>query len=448
MTEPQITVNGTLAGARNEFSIIFVVFRNPNIPTIYYAGGWSDFSLKKIGGEWKITRWHQHELPEEILSAKMQADREGKEVNELIDDLGSPNLRKWALAMSDLRKMRNQVVDQLLEALNKGDNIVKKHIAQILSDTRDEKAVEALTKTMANGEIDVSVRKVVVGALSECDGHIVDDALFAVVRDGEFELRAAASLALARRLRQKTDEIYRIARRGIRSEDESIRRTSAETLGFMISLRGADFLIQRLMDKNELEEVRLASLEALKGLASEPVLQKFREILKDKSESERIRAQTARALGAMKDRRSVDMLIDLSKSKKQPVEVRRETIMALGKIGEPKAAKHLIGLLKNSDIVIRRSAANSLEKLGERRALKPLLMVLMDREEDITVRRLAGRGIVNIDRSIAFGPLVEIMNDETENAPARRNTGDPRSLWLVDRLGATETFLPQSLGNS
>jgi HEAT repeat protein len=93
----------------------------------------------------------------------------------------------------------------------------------------------------------------------------------------------------------------------------------------------------------------------------------------------------------------------------------------------------LIGILNSSDVDLRREAVKSLEQLGDRRASKPLVAVLLDKDEDIFVRRLAGGGIVRIDRDTAFGPLTQIVNDKTEIAPARRMAAEKLALYRDDR---------------
>ena len=82
---------------------------------------------------------------------------------------------------------------------------------------------------------------------------------------------------------------------------------------------------------------------------------------------------------------------------------------------------------------LRREAVRSLEKLGDRRALKPLMTVLMNRDEDIFLRRLAGGSIVKIDRELAFGPLAQIVKDDKDNAPARRMAAEKLTFYRDDR---------------
>lgn len=441
-TDPEIAIDGDSAEARNDIRIVFVVSKEPHIPESYYAASSNIFYLRRIKGEWKIVRWKQHEMPAEELAARRQEERKDKKVEDLIRDLGDDRLRIWVAAVSDLRKARGAAISHLIEALHSPDKNVRIRATKVLCDTRDEGAVRALIEILEDEKNDVDVRVAAVGALSECDSqiiagtasslHAVDRSLFMAAKGSEPKLKAAASLALARRVKKRIDDVYRIAVTGLQHEDGAVREAAAESLGIVTPMRGANLLEQRFKDRNESKNVRLTALDSLKQLRSESLLQLLRNALKDKTEVLQIRAYAARSLAEAKDHQSIALLTDAAQDKKEVFELRKEAIAALGVMGNSKAAKPLIGLLNSSDVDLRREAVRSLERLRDRRALRPLMMVMMNRDEDIFVRRLAGRGIVKIDRGIVFGPLVQIMNDETESAPARRMAAEILALFRDD----------------
>lgn len=420
MTDPEITINGDSAEVKNEIKLAIVAFEKANVPSIYYAVSLNSFSVQKIKGGWKITRWQQHELSAEELAARKQEERKDKKVEDLIRDLGNDRPGIWAAAMLDLKRESGTAIGSLVSTLRNPDKNVRTRTARILYGTRDENAVRALIEILEDEKDDVDVRVAAANALSESDDPAVENALIRVAKGSKPKLKSAASLVLARRIRKKIDDTYQIAMTGLQHEDDVVREAAAESLGIMMSIRGANLLEDRFRDRGESENVRLAALESLSQLGLESFLPVFRDTLKDETETTRIRAYAARSLGEAKDPEALGLLIDMAKDEKEDFELRKEAIIALGAIGNSKAMKPLTGLLKSPDVDIRREAIRSLERLEDRRALKPLMTALMNRDEDIFVRRLAGGGIVKIDRDIAFGPLSQIMNDEIESAPARR----------------------------
>jgi HEAT repeat protein len=444
ITDPDITIDGDSAEARNEIKIVFVEFENPHIPHIYYAASLNTFSLRKTKGEWKIIRWQQQEVSAEELATREQEGRKDKGVEELIRKLGNDRLAIWAGAMAALRKKGGAAVERLIEAIAHNPNKnVRIRAAKVLRGTRNEDAIQELIEILGNEEDDVNVRVAAANALSECDSQAADRQLSIAAKGSNPKLRSIAALALARRIRKRMDDAYGMAVTGLQHEDEAVREAAAKSLGIMMPTRGMNLLERQFKDKSESENVRLAALESLKmyvvegrrgvaesrGVAASPLplvapslLSLFKDVLKDETEAIQIRAHAARALAEAKDRQALELLIDVAKNEKETFELRKEAIAALGAMGNSKAVKPLISLLNHQlDADLRREIVRALaEQLADRRALKPLMMVLMNRDEDIFVRRLAGRGIVKIDQDIAFGPLVQIMNDKTESAPARR----------------------------
>jgi len=422
MTDPEIKIDGDTAKARDESKIVLVIFKEPNVPESYYAASSNTFSLKKLNGKWGIIRWQQHEVSAEELIARGKKAEKNMGVDHLIQNLGDDRLATWTAAITALRKKSITAAKPLIDALHSPNKNIRIRAARVLYGTQNEDAVQALMGILVDEDDDLDVRVSVINALGGCDGQMVDEALFTMIKSSKPRLKATASLALARRFRKKMDRVYNIVILDLQHEDESVREAAAESLGTIsfVSIRGADALEQRFKDRTESSGVRLAALGSLKELRSESIFRLFRAALKDKTETVQIRLSAGRSLAEMRDHQAVELLIDVAKDKKEAFGLRKEAIVSLGLMGNSKAVKPLIGILNSSDADIRREAARSLEQLGDRRALKPLIMLLMNKDENIYARRLAGGGIIRIDRDLAFGPLVQIMKDVTENAPARR----------------------------
>lgn len=77
-------------------------------------------------------------------------------------------------------------------------------------------------------------------------------------------------------------------------------------------------------------------------------------------------------------------------------------------IGEP-AVEPLIKSLKNTDVVVRRGAAETLGEMAIERAVEPLIDALKD--EHATVRYRAAKSLGQIRDKRAVGPLNEALQD-------------------------------------
>ncbi|HHT9120077.1 MAG TPA: HEAT repeat domain-containing protein [Candidatus Hypogeohydataceae bacterium YC41] len=88
-----------------------------------------------------------------------------------------------------------------------------------------------------------------------------------------------------------------------------------------------------------------------------------------------------------------------------------EAVRALGKIGGP-AIEPLIATLKNTDVYVRREAAETLGKSKDSRAVEPLVATLKDKDEDWAVRRKAAEALGKIKDSRAVEPLIDAFRDE------------------------------------
>ncbi len=433
MTDPEIKVYSDSAEATSQIEILFVTFKKSDVPGSYYAASSNIFSLRKARGKWKIVHWKQNDIPAEKLVTSKQEEQESKKPEELIRDLDDGRLGTWTSAMAALRKKRGDALTQLIKALRNPSKNVRIRVAKVLCGIQDGKATQALMDILKDEKDDADVRAAAAGALIECQDEMIDSLLLTAAKGEEPELKSAACLALAQRIRKKMDDAYRVSIAGLKHKDPSVREAAAESLGIIMSVKGANILEQQFKDRDEAENVRLAALQSLKQLGSEFFSELFRDALKDKDETAQIRIHAARALAEAKDDESLELLVDVAKDKKEAFQLRKEAVSCLGATGNSKAVKPLISILNSSDVDLRREAVKSLEQLGDRRASKPLVAVLLDKDEDIFVRRLAGGGIVRIDRDTAFGPLTRIVNDKTEIAPARRMAAEKLALYRDDR---------------
>ena len=431
----KITINNNSAEVNAQIRIVFIVFEGLNFPDVYYAVSNNIFNLRKFNSQWKLVKWQQNELSAEDLTLWSHEESKNKGIDDLIKELGDARMVKWSIALSDLRKIRDIATPSIIKALRSPNRNLRTHAIWVFAGTQNGDAIKEIISILKNEKEYPEVRIAAINALSRCDANMIDNELFKAASNGNPKIKAAALLALAQRIKQKSDELYQATIEGTFHSDETLRKSAVESMGIMMTAQGCEPLEKRFGYKNESEEVRLAAMESLKKMRSDSAPNLFRDAVKDKNESLKIRASATRILGEIKDEESLNLLINIAKDKNEPVELRKAAITSLGDIGNPKSTKTLISLLNSPDATLRYEAVKSLEILGDRRALKPLMMVMMNREEKDWIRRLAGRGAVKIDKDIAFGPLVQILKDVTENAPARRmaaeeltSSGNPRSI--------------------
>jgi HEAT repeat protein len=329
-------------------------------------------------------------------------------------------------------------MDRLIKALHSTNKNLRIRVAWCLAGSQNENAIQELLKILKDENEDPDVRIAVINTLSQYDNQMFDSELFVASKSNKPKVKAAALLALAGFIRREINELY-IA--GLYNSDEVVRKSAVESMGILALLQRDDLLEQRFGNKNETENIRLAAIDSLKQIKSKSSPNLFRETLKDKTESIKIRSAAVQALGEAKDIQSLNLLMDIAKDKKEAVELRKAAITGLGVMGSSKATKLLIDFLDSPDAILRHEAVKSLELLADPRGLKPLMMVLMNRNENDSIRNSAGMGIIKIDPKIAFGPLVQILKDETEISPARRiaaevlaSSGNPQSVSVFTEV--------------
>ena len=99
-----------------------------------------------------------------------------------------------------------------------------------------------------------------------------------------------------------------------------------------------------------------------------------------------VRAGAATALGEIGDKRAVMPLIKALEDEDSGA--RRDVAIALGEIGDKRAVMPLIKALGDEDYNVQGWAAGALGKIGDRRAVKPLVKLLKASEE-VAVRNAA-----------------------------------------------------------
>lgn len=90
--------------------------------------------------------------------------------------------------------------------------------------------------------------------------------------------------------------------------------------------------------------------------------------------------------------------------------VRRSAANALGKIGDPSAVEPLSTVLRDSDVGVRVSAAKALGKIGDPRAIEPLITARYDL--DVDVREIAAEALWKIGDPRALPALKSVAKED------------------------------------
>ncbi|MCC4771564.1 DUF4062 domain-containing protein [Methanosarcina sp. DH2] len=145
-----------------------------------------------------------------------------------------------------------------------------------------------------------------------------------------------------------------------------------------------------------------------------------------------VRRTAAESLGNIKSEKAVKPLINLLKD--EDGSVRFDAAESLGNIKSEKAVQPLINALKDENENVQWSAANALGNIKSEKAVQPLINLLKD--EDWSVRWNAAEALGNIKSGEAVQPLINLLNDEDERVRdnAIRTLGNMKSETAVQPL--------------
>jgi HEAT repeat protein/beta-lactamase regulating signal transducer with metallopeptidase domain len=137
-----------------------------------------------------------------------------------------------------------------------------------------------------------------------------------------------------------------------------------------------------------------------------------------------VRRTAANSLGQIEDKRAVPALIAALRD--SDGEVRQQAAWALGQLEDRRATEPLIAALKDSSIELRRKAAWALGQLEDPAAAPGLAAAL--RDDDAQVRRTAAWGLGQLELRTAPAELIDALKDP--NADVRRTAA-----WALSQMG-------------
>jgi bilin biosynthesis protein len=252
-----------------------------------------------------------------------------------------------------------QLLKQLVEGLGDARGLVRLRFAETLGDI-GEPATPFLVDALEHHS-NVVVRRAAAKTLTLiADPSAVPNLLQAFLTDEDTVVRSSSAGALARTGEASVPALLEIL--ADRDRPEDIKGHAAWALAF-IGSEAADYLYEALNATSL--DVRCAVVGALGHVAQEQSDEKSCNLL----------------VSALSDPEAL---------------IRTEAAAALGQVNYPPAVPHLIRVLHDADLDVRKAAINSLGRLGDRTALESLAAALND--EQNVVRILAKLAIAQIER--------------------------------------------------
>ncbi len=293
----------------------------------------------------------------------------------------------------------NQVVNELLKALEDSDEDVRGNAVEALANIGSETAIPGLLKALEDSH--EYVRRKAAEVLAEIGSETAIAGLLKALEDSHEYVRGKAAFALG-------------------------------NIGTETAIPG---LLKALEDSDRY--VRWNASEALAKIGSETAIAGLLKALEDSDgfvRSRYVRRRAAAALGKIGTETAIAGLIKALEH--SDGDVRFEAAFALGKIGSETAIAWLLKALEDSDEFVRFQAAFALGKIGSETAIPELLKALEDYNNK-DVRSHAAASLGEIGTETAIPGLLKALEDSDDDV--RRNAA-----FALGNIG-TETAIPELL---
>jgi HEAT repeat protein/beta-lactamase regulating signal transducer with metallopeptidase domain len=191
----------------------------------------------------------------------------------------------------------------------------------------------------------------------------------------------------------------------LKDESAAVRLAAVESLGNLNDPRAVDALVQAVRTDTD-ARVREAAAEALGQINSARAVPGLTAALGSEKVAA-VRVKIVWALGEMHDQRSLDALIAATKDSE--VAVRREAAQALGQIESQASGPALIALLRDSDAETRKEAASALGEIKPADAVPALSAIAKDPNAE--VRKEVNQALGQIQDKRALPALAAATTD-------------------------------------
>ncbi len=351
-----------------------------------------------------------------------------------LDDIDVYVRRHATLALGNLGDLA--AIEPLIRAFSDKDPGVRKFSAIQLASFGTREILRGLSKSLES--LDKEVRALVaylLGVLGSAAERAprnhysyVSRRLFAYLSEFEhsYELLDEALFKAQGKLRDviASSPAYLGLIATLRDKDKQVRKNAAEALGAIADPSSISALTEALGDKDP--GVRRHAVASLGHIFHDSVIPILVSALE--SSFTDVRSLAAKELGELgdkspnarsqqskfgrlrkyviKSRAAVSLLKALEDS---DINVRRNAAEALGRISDQSAGKLLVNALQDKDPELRRNAARALGKLGDKAAAEVLVEALKD--ADVVVRDNAVTALANLRSSNAVPELSKLLED-------------------------------------
>ncbi|MCZ8242022.1 MAG: HEAT repeat domain-containing protein [Microcystis sp. LE19-131.1A] len=346
-----------------------------------------------------------------------------KQTVELVLRLDVP--KRFKVELLGLTKS-NQVVNELLKALEDSDWYVRRNAVEALAKIGTETAIAGLLKALEHS--DWYVRRKAAEALGKIGSETAIPELLKALEDSDWYVRGKAAFALG-----KIGSETAIAGLLKALEDfyEDVRGNAAFALGNIGSETAIPELLKALEDSDDWS-VRMKAAEALGNIGSETAIAGLLKALED-SDDWSVRMKAVEALGNIGSETAIPGLLKALEDSNEYV--RRNAAFALAEIGSETAIPGLLKVLEDSDWYVQ-EAAFALAEIGSETAIPGLLKALEDSDDD--VRRNAAFALGNIGSETAIPELLKALED-SDYWPGRN-----AAAFALGNIGS-ETAIPELL---
>lgn len=252
-----------------------------------------------------------------------------------------------------LTKIGKQGIPQLVNAIKKNDENIRKGVVEVLGRLKDKSTSPSLINLLKDKNKDVRIKTIF--ALGEIGDKAAIKPLVIILRDKKYSEESLESVKALDKLKWKPEKTY-------------------EKISFFLAYEKWDSLA-------------CIGTPAFKEL-----------IVLINSKNRYISGKACYALGELRDKRAVKPLI--TKAKYPDNYIRREAITALGKLGDPYAVNSIIPSL--NDKYTRNQAIEALGRLGNKRIINLLIPFLTNwisnREASLALTRLGWKPVSMNDK--------------------------------------------------
>jgi HEAT repeat protein len=292
----------------------------------------------------------------------------------------------------------NEVVNELNQALEDSDGVVRRNAVEALGKIGTETAIAGLLKALEESNKDV--RWKAAFALGKIGTETAIPGLLKALKDSDKDVRSNAVVALCK-IGSETAiaGLFKV----LEHSDKDVRGNAAFALGKI----GSETAIPRSLKalENSDRNARRSAAFALGKIGSETAIPVLLKALEDSDGY--VRWKAAAGLAKISSETAIPGLLKALEDSDE--DVRGNAVWVLGNIGSETAIAGLLKTLEHSNKDVRGKAAEALGNIGSETAIPGLLKALEDSDE--FVRRKAAEALGNIGTETAMTELIKCLKN-------------------------------------